>query len=145
MKSLFLFFVITSFVFTSTAQTIEGIYANKWESTTGEAVAYDLVLKSDGTFIFETTRTYLSSTPEKTLKAQGTWELNGHLLILNTNEQSNTLASDLNMNKARYVSISERNPNFNLVKPSLKFYRSDVFYSKDMELFKTESSVTSSD
>jgi hypothetical protein len=47
------------------------------------------------------------------------------------------------LNKARYVSVSPRNPKFNLVKPSLKFYSSEVFFAKDMELIKTDESVSS--
>jgi hypothetical protein len=145
MRALILLFIIVSSALTSSAQTIEGIYSNKWESPSGEAIAYNLTLKEDGTFTFQLTRTYLDSVSHYTTKTKGNWVLANHLLTLKTNERANELSSELNMNKARFVSLSPRNPNFNIVYPYLKFYESDVFYAKDMELIKTESSVTSSE
>lgn len=127
------------------SQIVEGLYSNKWESPTGEAIAYNLALNEDGTFTFQSIRTFLDDVPNKTLETQGTWSLDGHLLVLTTNMDSNILSTELNKNKARFISVSPRNPNFNLVKPSLKFYESGVFYAKDMELFKTETSMTSTE
>jgi hypothetical protein len=144
MRPLLLFFIVLLTSITTNAQTIEGIYSNKWESPSGEAIAYNLILNSDGTFKFQSTKTYMDAIPNKTIEAEGTWDLDGHLLVLTTSEHSNELASDLDMNKARYVTVSPRNRKFNLANPSLKFYKSKVFYAKDMELFKTESCITTS-
>ncbi|MEZ4803651.1 MAG: hypothetical protein R2797_12840 [Gelidibacter sp.] len=146
MKSilLFLVFILSSFSSVN-SQTVEGTYTNKWVASSGEGISYTLVLKDNGQFTFSSTRFFMDSTADKTVKADGTWSLDGHLLILDTqtnDKNSEGLISNLNQNKARYVSVSPRNPNFNLVKPSLKFYESDVFYAKDMELFKTEDQVT---
>ena len=145
MKTLLLLFIIVSSALTSSAQAIEGIYNNKWESPSGEAIAYKLTLNEDGTFMFQLTRTYLDSLSHSIEKTEGSWILVDHLLTLKTNDITNALSSELNMSKARFISISPRNPNFNLVNPSLKFYESNVFYAKDMELIKTKSSVTSSE
>ncbi|MEZ4793101.1 MAG: hypothetical protein R2783_06465 [Gelidibacter sp.] len=149
MKSLLLFSaLIVTFSFTASAQSVEGVYTNKWKSPSGEALAYELILHEDGSFTFYSTRTYLDSDPDKTTEVDGTWTLDGHLLVLNTNHKTdNALTTGLDNNKAKYVNISPRNPNFNLIKPSLRFYESGVFFAKDMELFKTESKsgVTSSD
>ena len=146
MKTVLLFFILINVAFPAIAQPIEGTYSNKWEAPSGESIEYSLTLHNDGNFIFSTIRTYLEELPEKIVSAKGTWNLNGHLLELNTSvdsETDNTLALKLDMSKARYNYISKRNPKFNLVKPSLKFYSSEVFYAKDMELVKTEDKVTS--
>ena len=148
MKTIILFFFINTALFSGMAQSIEGIYYNKWESSTGEALAYTLQLNEDGTFQFLSARSYLGGENEKTTHVFGTWQLEGHLLILSADKnlnQDSKLAVWIDNNRARYISLSPRNPNFNLVKPSLKFYESKVFYAKDMELIKTETNITSRD
>jgi hypothetical protein len=132
---------MASLTMTIQSQFVDGTYTNKWESPTGEAIAYILTLQNDNTFIFYLTRTYLNQEPDKTIKAEGTWILTNNLLILKTTAETTTdsvLTTDLHNNKARYMSISPRNPSFNLVQPSFKFYQSNVFYAKNMELFKTD-------
>lgn len=145
MKSLFISLALI-FLLAGSAncQNIEGTYTNKWEAKSGESISYNLTLKEDGTFKFQSTRTFLASTTDNTLAAEGIWKLDGRLLILQTNEKNNELSSKLNMNKARYMTVSPRNPQFNLAKHSFKFYESDVFYAKDMELIKTDVNLTSS-
>lgn len=147
MRSLLLLFIITLTAFSTKAQTIEGTYANKWEGGSGEAIAYSLTLNDEGTFSFTSTRTFLDNVPDKRVEAIGTWTLDGHLLVLctdNKDTEMTPLQSQLHLNKARFISISPRNPKFNILKPSIKFYTSEVFYAKDMELVKTELEVSSS-
>lgn len=147
MKSLLLIFLTTLATITMHAQDIEGTYSNKWVSKTGEGIEYVLTLNEDGNFLFNYTRMYRNA-DETNIEVQGTWSLENHLLVLNADDDSekeNMIAAGLDLNKARFVSVSPRNPKFNLVKPSLKFYESEVFYAKDMELIKTEVTVTSRD
>lgn len=130
------------------SQSIEGTYANKWESNSGESLEYLLTLMEDGTFTFKSIRGYMNYEPNIILNAKGTWKMNGQLLTLETHDSSdkqNDLLINLDQSKARYVSISPRNPNFNLEKPSFKFYQSDVFYAKDMELYQTDVTVSTTD
>lgn len=146
MRTFLLIFTLSIFTLPISAQTIEGTYANKWKAPTGESIKYSLTLHEDGNFIFSTVRTYSEELPDKIVSAKGTWNLNGHLLELNTandTESENALQDKLDMTKARYNSVSKRHPKFNLMKPSLKFYHSEVFYAKDMELVKTDDDVTS--
>lgn len=148
MRTLLLFFALTCSALVSQSQSIEGLYFNKWEAASGESIQYDLNLLKDGHFTFHSTRSYRSNLPDTLVEANGTWNLEGHLLVLKTtadDEVENDLQTNLNNTKARFISISPRNPDFNLVNPSLKFYKSKVFYTKDMELIKTESSITSSE
>lgn len=145
MKATILLFAITLFtIFPAHSQSIVGTYTNTWESKSGEALVYTLTLNEDSTFEFQSERTLLAPDSEITSEASGTWKLNGHLLVLST-DSNDELSSGLNNCKARFVNISPRNPKFNLVKPSLKFYPSEVFYAKNMKLNKEESTVTSID
>lgn len=147
MKSLLLTLLIAIvIVFNGNAQSIVGTFSNVWEAPSGESLTYEITLNEDGTFYFESLRTFLNS-EEKTETASGKWKMDNHLLVLTTDlkDKSSELISGLNDSKARYVSISPRHPKFNSLKSSLKFFQSDVFYAKEMELFKDQASVTSSD
>lgn len=145
MKSILYIFLIAFSTLSVQSQNIEGTYANKWVSNSGEGIAYKLTLQPDGNFIFNHTRLHLNSQLDTEVEVLGSWSLEGHLLVLKTDatvDDTDKIASRLDLNKARFVSVSSRDPKFNLVKPSLKFYESDIFYAKGMELIKTESSLT---
>ena len=144
MKYILLFCLISFTTFTAQAQNIEGTYANKWISNSGEGIQYDLTLLNDGQFTFKYIRIYKEDIEDSITEVKGSWTLENNLLTLKT-DSDDKMATSLNSNKARFLTISPRNPNFNLVKPSLKFYESEVFYAKDMELIKTESSITSTE
>lgn len=144
MKSILLL-LVTFITFSIQSQTVEGTYSNKWLSNSGEGVQYTLTLHENEQFTFEYIRMYMDEDMNKTVTIEGTWRMEDHLLVLDTDESQhdNNIASGLDLNKARFVSLSPRNPNFNLVKPLLKFYESDVFYAKDMELIQTSTTVSS--
>lgn len=147
-KTTLLLFTLLCAFFSAYSQTITGTYSNRWESQSGEAIAYTLTLKSDGTFIFYSNQTYWGDEGIKTTKAIGTWKSNNHLLVLTTepDEDSNIgLIKELNNNKARYNRVSERKRLTSDEKSSLKFYQSDVFYAKNMELFKQDAIMSSVD
>ncbi len=148
MKTLLLSVVISfCALFSAFSQNMQGIYANTWASSDRESLSYTLALNEDGTFTFESSRTY-TGTPDLIAKAEGTWKQQGLLLELITevgNEEANALAIELNNTKARFVSLSPRHPDFNLVKPSLEFTKSEVFYAQGMELLKQDTKVTSMD
>lgn len=144
MKTIILFCLVTLSALTTQSQNIEGTYANKWVSNSGEGIEYTLTLNTDGQFIFDYIRIFKDDVKDKKTQVKGNWVLQNNLLTLQTETTGdNDLASRLDLNTARFESLSPRNPKFNLVQPSLKFYESAVFYAKDMELVKTEVTVTS--
>lgn len=149
MKTLLLSIVIAcSVILSAKSQTIEGTYTNKWESSSGEFVAYTLTLNPDGSFAFKSYQKFLGQEEEKRTTATGTYKFENYLLVLATdlsNETDNALIANLNNCKARLSKISTRKVNSTGEKPSLKFYQSDVFYAKGMELYKQESTVTAVD
>lgn len=136
-------FASFAFSFAVQSQNIEGTYTNTWESEAGGALTYTLTLHSDSTFQFVSHRVFETSIPSKTITADGTWNNNNRLLILATEVSSETidLVEKLNKNKAKYKAYPPRHRKFKLVKPSLKFYESEVFYAKGMKLFKEENDI----
>lgn len=152
MKTIILCIVITCSTFLSAkAQTIDGTYTNKWESPSGEFVAYTLTLNPDESFTFSTYKKFLGQESEKRSSAKGTWKIENYLLVLTTDvgdidsELDQILISHLNNCKARYTNVSARKANLSGEKPSLKFYQSALFYAKGMELYKQESAVSTID
>ncbi len=125
------------------SQSMEGSYANTWESEKGSGIRYSLLLNPDKTFIFESNRFYASSTPSKVETVKGLWKKRHRLLILKTKGIANDhpLAKKLHKNKAKLKVYSKRHKNYGKVKPSLKFYRSKVFYAKGMRLIKKEEDI----
>lgn len=144
MKTILIIFILTITIYPTWSQKVEGTYSNKWESSSGEAVEYKLTIHKNGTFTFYATRKHLENSLYKTEMAEGSWKYENHLLTLDTrsDDHSNELAKNLNANLARYIDISPRNPKYKSLKPSFKFYKSNVFYSKDMELFKIKTEAT---
>ena len=130
---------------TSHSQTMEGTYSNTWESSEGASLTYTLTLNPDGTFIFESHRIYASSYPSKIEIAKGTWKRKYRLLKLTTEASSEDidLVKQINENKAKFKAYSARHRKYNTVKPSLKFYKSKVFYAKGMKLYQQETNSVS--
>lgn len=142
-KLLLTFIVIFTFTFVSHCQTLEGTYTNTWESNAGGALTYTLTLNPDKTFNFVSHRIYESSYPSKTTTVVGTWKNENRLLILATDTSLDDidLVKGLNNNKARFITYSPRHRKYGEVKPSLRFYKSKVFYAKGMKLIKEEAEV----
>jgi hypothetical protein len=141
MKALLLTLIAFSIIsITARSQSMEGTYTNTWESDAGGALTYTLTLNPDNTFMFVSHRIYETSIPPKTVTANGTWDRRNRLLKLSTDAapKESDLVEKLNRNKARFKSYSPRHRKYGKVKPSLRFFRSKVFYAKGMKLFKTE-------
>ncbi len=152
MKTILLCIVMTCSIFISAkSQSIDGTYTNKWESPSGEFVAYTLTLEPDNSFTFYTNKKFLGQESIKRSKAKGTWKIENYLLVLITDvsdggdELDELLLANLNNCKARYVNVSARKANISDQKTSLKFYQSDLFYAKGMELIKQELTMSSID
>jgi hypothetical protein len=137
---LFALFIICTVFISAHSQTMEGTYTNTWDSDAGGALTYTLTLNPDNTFVFVSHRVYEASIPPKTITANGTWDRRNRLLKLSTDAaaKESDLVEKLNRNKARFKSYSPRHRKYGKVKPSLRFFRSDVFYAKGMKLHKED-------
>lgn len=122
------------------SQSMEGTYTNTWVSTAGGALTYTIILNPDNTFQFISHREYEASTEAKTTRVVGTWKNRNRLLILSTDNSENEidLVKKLNNNKAKFKAYSPRHVKYGTVKPSLKFFKSKVFYAKGMKLMKEQ-------
>lgn len=100
-------------------------------------IIYNLELNTDGSFSFHFFRkNYCDSCVEENKYGRGTWKLERNQLILMTESTvdiNEDFVLDLNQSKARL--IKKRNSEGQL-EEILKFFASDIFWVKGMELIR---------
>lgn len=143
MKQLFL--LILSIVCSTLVAQSEK-YVGKYEivhEATNANISYDLVLNPNGTFLFHAYRqVFVAEGKEENSYGKGVWKpQKNNLVYFFTNHKNDIDAThtlNLNNTKARFISKSPRDKSDRVIKTALKFYDSELFWLKGMELFKKE-------
>ena len=76
---------------------------------------------------------------EENFYGKGTWKAEGNLVFFYTDkktEMDEKYKINFTNSKARYITKSPRDKSDKIVKTALRFYESDLFYIKGLELFK---------
>ncbi len=121
-----------------------GIYVYEPNNIDGTKIKWTLTLKDDGTFLYHFLRDLSAiSKPntEENYYAKGTWKADGKIVVLYTNpldDLNEQYTLNLNNSKARYIAKSPRDKLDKVVKTALRFYESETFHIKGLELFKIE-------
>jgi hypothetical protein len=143
MKSILIFF-LAAFTFTLNTQsgTYNGKYELKLEADNGDFHDYKLNLNSDGTFVFRS-NSHISKriTPKNNTYGKGTWKAEKNIISFTTDKVKDldiTHSLDFSNSKARYDSKSPRDKSDRVVPSKLKFYQSDIFWIKGIELLKSK-------
>ena len=118
-----------------------GVYVNEPKNYDGTKIKWTLTLNEDGTFIYHFLRDLSAiSKPnkEENFYGKGTWILEGKIVtLLSENEDLNEhYTVNLNNSKARYITKSPRDKSDKIVKTALRFYESETFHIKGLELYK---------
>lgn len=103
---------------------------------------WTLTLNEDGTFLYHFLRDLSAvskANTEENFYGKGTWKAEKNLVFFHSDEnkdldEKHTI--DFTNSKARYTTKSPRDTSNKVVKTSLRFYESDLFYIKGLELFK---------
>jgi hypothetical protein len=109
----------------------------------GTKLKWTLTLHEDGTFFYHFFRdiSAISTNKEENFYGKGTWKADGNLVFFNTDkktEMDEIYNIHFTNSKARYITKSPRDTSDKIVKTALRFYESDLFYIKGLELFKEE-------
>lgn len=143
MKSIFLFF-LALFTFTLNAQsgTYNGKYELKLEADNRDFHDYKLNLNSDGTFVFHSI-SHISKRipPNNNSYGKGTWKAEKNIISFTSDKVKDldiTHSLDFSNSKARYDSKSPRDKSDRVVPSKLKFYQSDIFWIKGIEMLKSK-------
>lgn len=141
MKQLFLVFLLLtcSNVFSQT-----GVYVidHTKGGIDGAKTKWTLTLNKDGTFLYHFLRDISAVSKlntEENFYGKGTWKAEKNLVFFYTDKETEfdkTYTVDFTNSKARYITKSSRDKSNKVVKTALRFYESDLFYIKGLQLFK---------
>lgn len=110
------------------------------ESTDGSQTKWTLTLNEDGIFLYHFYRKLKGGIPaEDNFYGKGTWKAQKNLVFFYSDKEidlDEKYNIDFTNSKARYITKSPRNTSSKIVKTSLRFYESDLFYIKGLELLK---------
>ena len=133
-------FLILTFYLSLCAQSKE--HAGKYESSTlGEefSLINKLTLNPNGTFLFHYYRYIENGIPKEENKhGKGTWISKDKLIFFSAdkNDVNESHVLDFNNSKARFISKSPRDKSAKIVKTSIRFYESDIFWITGRTLLK---------
>lgn len=119
-----------------------GVYGKEPKLTDGNKIKWTLSINQDGTFLYHFFRDLAGElNPEENFYGKGTWEFDKNNIVLTTNKETDLdeiYTMDFTNSKARYTTKSPRDTSNRMVKTSLRFYESDIFHIKGLELFKEQ-------
>jgi len=133
-------FLILLFTLSGSAQSKK--HAGKYESSAiGEGYSHinKLTLNPNGTFLFHNYRYIENGIPKEENKyGKGTWTSKNKLIFFNTDENDINYSHvlDFNNSKARFISKSPRDKSARIVKNSIRFYESEIFWITGRTLLK---------
>lgn len=132
--------LILVFCFSLSVFAQSGVYTREPKHTDGTKMKWTLTLNDDGTFLYHFYRNIEGvGNPEENFYGKGTWKSENNVIFLTTNKETD-LDDKHTMNfsnsKARYITKSPRDTSDKVLKTSLRFYESDIFHIKGLELFK---------
>ncbi|MBQ4915603.1 hypothetical protein J8L85_14200 [Maribacter sp. MMG018] len=137
LTTLFLISTLTSF---SQSDKIIGEYFLELGNGKHQ-IEYRLNIYSDGTFVFHSYTNNQNGIPPIVHKyGKGTWKLNGEVVSFFTSKE-NDLDEKYTLNfsdsKARFVTKPSRDKTDRIIKTRLKFFESEIFWIKGLDIFKT--------
>ena len=134
-----LFLTISSSITTQT-NTVAETYEQRYEMNDGGIITYKLTLNSDGTFQFHFYRKLICSIcKEENQFGKGTWTSEGKLVFFSADKSTDLndeFILNFNASKARKNVKSPRNKTAQIIPETIRFYESEIFWVKGMELLK---------
>ncbi|MFD0990631.1 hypothetical protein ACFQ1R_11025 [Mariniflexile jejuense] len=120
-----------------------GVYVLDYtQNADGTKIKWTLSLNQDGTFLYHFLRDLSAvskANTEENFYGKGIWTVDKNLIFLTTNKETDLdekYTMDFTNSKARYTTKLPRDTSNKVVKTSLRFYESDIFHIKGLELFK---------
>ncbi|MCK5400862.1 MAG: hypothetical protein KAJ28_04445 [Flavobacteriaceae bacterium] len=140
--ALIIIFITLHLTLFSQSEKYVGKYEMRYEVDNGGLIEYKLTLNSDGTFLFYFYRNLEPSQPKENKYGKGVWKTERNNLIFFSTNKNNDFDEihtlNFNNSKARYNSKSPRDNSERVIKTSLRFYSSEIFWVKGMKLIKKE-------
>ena len=104
-------------------------------------IEYRLNLNSDGSFNFHSYTNNQNGVPQIVHKyGKGTWSVDGKVVSFVTDKDKyldEKYTLDFSASKARFITKPSRDKTDRIIKTRLKFYESEIFWIKGLDIFKT--------
>ena len=132
--------LILVFCFSLSVFAQAGVYIRECKNTDGTKMKWTLTLNDDGVFLYHFYHNIEGvGNPEENFYGKGTWKAENNVISLTTNKETDLddmHTMNFSNSKARYTTKSPRDTSDKVLKTSLRFYESDIFHIKGLELFK---------
>lgn len=140
MKQLFFYF----FIICSNIHAQSGVYSIDHANNVkdGTKIKWTLTLNENGRFSYHFLRDLSSvskANSEENFYGKGTWKAEKNVVYFRTDKETDLddkYTIDFTNSKARYITKSSRDKSDKVEKTALRFYESNLFYIKGLELFK---------
>ncbi|MEE9362351.1 MAG: hypothetical protein V3U92_07120 [Cellulophaga sp.] len=133
-------FLISSLTLFSQSNQMISDYNRTLGKEGAHLIEYKLTLSQDGTFYFHSYSSNIQGIPPEVNKyGKGKWKAKKNIVSFFTDKENDidekhTL--DFNNSKARFISKSPRDKTDKIVKTSLQFFESKIFWIEKMKIFK---------
>lgn len=103
-------------------------------------IEYRLILNQDGTFIFHSYTNHEAGIPPIIQKyGKGKWSVDGEVISFFSDREKDfdeKYTLDLSNSRARFVTKPSRDKTDRIIKTRLKFFESEIFWIKGLDIFK---------
>lgn len=136
--------VVLGFFICSEVTAQSGVYIidHTQDMVDNTKTKWTLTLNEDGTFRYHFLRDLSAvskANTEENFYGKGSWKADKNIVFFYSdkkNDLNEKHTIDFTNSKARYTTKSPRDTSDKIVKTSIRFYESDIFYIKGLELFK---------
>ncbi|AXP81572.1 hypothetical protein CJ739_2499 [Mariniflexile rhizosphaerae] len=133
-------FLISSLTIFSQSNQIIGDYIRTLGDEEAHIIKYKLTLNQDGTFFFHSYSNNKKGIPPEVNKyGKGTWKADKNIISFFTDKKNDIDEKhnlDFENSKARFISKSPRDKTDKIIKTSLRFFESKIFWIEKLQIFK---------
>ncbi|NNE03444.1 MAG: hypothetical protein HKN52_09780 [Eudoraea sp.] len=135
----FLFLIFSAALYSQLDQ-LDGEYYLEMGNKETKLIEYTLTLHKNGTFYFHSYEHQIKGIPSKIhTYGKGRWSLKDKVVSFFTNKGQDfdeRYTLDFYKTKARFITKHPRDKSGRIIKTRLKFFESEIFWIKGIELFK---------
>lgn len=141
MKSIFtILLLISNLILFSQVDKVVGNYKFKVGNGDSALSEYELTLNQDGTFFFHYhSNIKRGNPPEVNQYSKGKWTIENNVISFFSDKQKDLdekYTLDFTNSKARFIIKSPRDTTNQIIKTSLQFLKSDIFWIARIKMFK---------
>ncbi len=141
MKSIFtILLLISNLILFSQIDKVVGDYKLTAGNGDSELFEYDLTLNQDGTFFFHYhSKIKRGNPPEINHYSKGKWTIENNVISFFSDKQKDfdeKYTLDFTNSKARFIIKSPRDTSDQIIKTSIQFLISDIFWMAKIKMFK---------